>query len=189
MSGTGVFFLFIFLILVLGATSILLLVFYNILVKREEEANEAWAQVETMYQRKLDLVPSLLEAVETAADHEKGTLEGVTGMRAKAQTALEEAKWKDGTIEKVEDIIGALDHQVGKVRALAEKYPDLKVNSNFLSIQAQLEDTENKVAEARRNYNSWVKHYNASLKLFPYNLLAGVFRFHSKTYFKIEPVS
>jgi LemA protein len=185
MGTTGLVFLLIFFILIFSVTSIILFILYNILVKREEGANEAWAQAATQYQRKVDLIPALLEAVKNYASHENGTLEAVTHLRSQAQEVMEEMETNVGKIEESQN---ALDKQLANIRVLAEKYPDLKANINFLTIQQQLEETEDKIAPARQIYNTQVKNYNVSLRLFPFNLMAALFQFPLKDYFKVEPV-
>ncbi len=184
MSGTGLTFLVIFFILVISVISVILIILYNKLVKWEESVNEAWAQVVTLYQRKVDLIPPLLEAVKDYSLHEKVTLESVTSMRSQAQKVIEKTEQKVEKIEEIKKSQNALDKQLTKIRVLAEKYPDLKASVNFLKIQQQLEKTEDNIAQARQQYNTSVKNYNASMRLFPFSLMAMLFQSTSRDYFK-----
>ncbi len=190
MNTVAILFTFIFLILILGAISIIVLVFYNGLVKREEQTNEAWAQVGTLYQRKIDLIPALLEAVKTYAEHEKQALESVIEARTKAQHVIEDT----GGIalsnqEKLKEFLESQSKValgLGRLFALVEKYPDLKANMHFFTLQQQLEEAEDKIVREREIYNNRVREYNSDIRCFPSNLIAGLFKFEPKEYFKTE---
>lgn len=190
MNNIGILFAFVFLILVLGSISVIVLLLYNSLVRREEQVNEAWAQVGTLYQRKLDLIPALLEAVKNYAQHEKDTLQAVTEARTKAQLAIEniggiavsgEGKFKDFLESQGKVMLG-----LGKLFALVESYPDLKANVHFLTIQQQLQETEDQITQEREIYNNRVREYNSNIRYFPANLISALFRFGPKEYFKID---
>jgi LemA protein len=188
MGSTGFIFLFIVFVLILSVVSIVLLAIYNILVKREERVYEAWAQIAALHQRKVDLIPALLETVKKATSHEKETLETITQLRTHAQDITQQAGDKTGDIEKLEESHHTLEKSMAQIQVLAEKYPELKTSVNFLTIQQQLAETEDKIAEARQAYNLQVNHYNTSLRLFPFNLMAVMFQFPIKEYFKAESV-
>lgn len=190
MYKAAILFTSIFLILILGAISIVVLVLYNSLVKREEQVNEAWAQIGTLYQRKIDLIPALLEAVKNYAQHEKQALESVIEARANAQHAIEDTggvalsnqeKLKEFLESQAKVTLG-----LGRLFALAENYPDLKANVHSLALQQQLEETEDKIVREREIYNKRVREYNSNIRYFPLNLIAGLFRFEPKEYFRIE---
>lgn len=184
---TGIVFLVIFLLLIVSAVCLLLLVLYNILVRREEDASESWALVATYCQRKLDLIPAVMDAVRQFVGHEHETFKAVSEARNQAGSALQKAgamATEDG--QKLDEITGAedaLDLAMGKISALAEQYPELKTNTNYLAVQDQLAETENQIAYARQIYNQKVKKYNTGLRVFPFNLMAVAFGFGAKTYF------
>jgi LemA protein len=184
---TGIVFLVIFLLLVFSSVCLVLLLLYNSLVRREEDVSESWALVATYCQRKLDLIPLVLDVVKEFVAHEKETLKAVSEARAWAGSALDQVRGmptedaqKIGEIGKAED---ALNLAMGRINALAEQYPDLKTNASYLAVQHELSDTENQIAFARQTYNQKVKKYNAGLRTFPFNLMAAVFGFSVRTYF------
>lgn len=160
---------------------------YNGLVTRQEKVNEAWANVETVYQRRADLIPNLVSTVKGYAAHEQETLQSVTEARAKATamtidpstaTPEELASWQRAQQE--------VSSALGRLLAIAESYPDLKANQNFLELQQQLEGTENRISTERRKYNEMVRGYNASIRRFPKNILASVFGFDKMTMFEAQ---
>ena len=157
---------------------------YNGLVTKEEGLDNAWSNVETQYQRRADLIPNLVNTVKGYAAHESETLGAVTEARAKATSINLSAS--DLTPEKLAafqqaqaDVRSAL----GRLIAVAENYPDLKANQNFLELQAQLEGTENRIAVARKDFNAAAQRYNVAVRRFPLNLVAGLFGFEKKPYF------
>ncbi len=157
---------------------------YNGLVTKEEGLDNAWSNVETQYQRRADLIPNLVNTVKGYAAHESETLGAVTEARAKATPINLSAS--DLTPEKLAafqqaqaDVRSAL----GRLIAVAENYPDLKANQNFLELQAQLEGTENRIAVARKDFNAAAQRYNVAVRRFPSNLVAGLFGFEKKPYF------
>lgn len=158
---------------------------YNKFVQTEEDINGKWAEVETQYQRRADLIPNLVNTVKGYADFEKETLEGVINARAKATSINLTAD--ELTPEKIAQFQQAQDQLSGSLSRLlvaVERYPDLKANQNFLDLQAQLEGTENRIAVARRNFNQSVQTYNANLRAFPNNIFAGWYGFEKKGYFE-----
>lgn len=158
---------------------------YNQFVKTEENINGQWAEVETQYQRRTDLIPNLVNTVKGYADFEQETLEGVINARAKATSVNIDAN--NLSPEKIAQFQQAQDELSGSLSRLlvtVERYPNLKANQNFLDLQAQLEGTENRIAVARRKFNQSVQAYNSNLKTFPNNLFAGWYGFDSKGYFE-----
>lgn len=158
---------------------------YNMFVQNEETINGQWAEVQTQYQRRADLIPNLVNTVKGYAEFEQETLTGVIEARAKATSVNIDAN--DLSPEKIAQFQEAQDQLSGALSRLlvtVEKYPDLKANQNFLELQAQLEGTENRIAVARRNFNQSVQAYNSDLRKFPNNLFAGWYRFETKGYFE-----
>ena len=187
MNGTAIFFFMIFVVLLLGIISTVLLVMYNLLVRREERVNESWAQVEAMCQRKVDLIPALLEVVNNYCQHEQDTLQGVIRARAQSEQLVEELSGltavSDENLQTLAKAQAQLAAGLGQVHALGERYPDLKANVHYQTMQAQLQETEDAVTGARQWYNRCVRSYNGGLKTFPYNVLAGAFKFQPRAYF------
>ena len=160
---------------------------YNGLVAMDEKVNGQWANVETQYQRRADLIPNLVNTVKGYATHEKETLEGVVAARSQATQIKVDAE--DLTPEKLAEYQkaqGAVTSALGKLLAITENYPDLKANQNFLELQAQLEGTENRIAVARTRFNDATRQYNVTIRRFPANLIAGMFGFDQKAYFAAE---
>jgi LemA protein len=158
---------------------------YNMFVQNEETINGQWAEVQTQYQRRADLIPNLVSTVKGYADFEQETLTGVIEARAKATSINIDAN--DLSPDKIAQFQQAQDQLSGALSRLlvtVEKYPDLKANQNFLDLQAQLEGTENRIAVARRNFNQSVQAYNSDLRKFPNNLFAGWYGFETKGYFE-----
>ncbi|EMS32910.1 LemA family protein [Mariniradius saccharolyticus AK6] len=158
---------------------------YNMFVQNEETINGQWAEVETQYQRRADLIPNLVNTVKGYADFEQETLTAVIEARAKATSITLQAD--DLSPEKIAQYQQAQDQLSGSLSRLlvaVERYPELKANQNFLELQAQLEGTENRIAVARRNFNQSVQSYNSSLRTFPNNLFAGWYGFETKGYFE-----
>jgi LemA protein len=156
---------------------------YNGLVDKEEAVSASWADVQSQYQRRLDLIPNLVSTVQGYADFEQSTLIAVTEARAAALGALSSSR-PGGDLSEL-DRTGTL--LTGAVRGLlgyAETYPELKANENFIDLQSQLEGTENRIAVARTRYNETVLAYNKGIKRFPGNLWAGIFGFEESTYFE-----
>ena len=158
---------------------------YNGLVTMDESVNSQWANVETQYQRRADLIPNLVNTVKGYASHEKETLEGVVEARSKATQMQVNAN--DLTPEKLAEYQkaqGAVTSALGKLLAITENYPDLKANQNFLELQAQLEGTENRINVARTNFNNAAQAYNTAIRRSPKSLFASMFGFDKHAYFE-----
>jgi LemA protein len=158
---------------------------YNQFVQTEETINGEWAEVQTQYQRRADLIPNLVNTVKGYADFEQETLTGVIEARSKATSININAE--NLTPDKIAEFQQAQDQLSGALSRLlvtVERYPDLKANQNFLELQAQLEGTENRIAVARRNFNQSVQAYNSNLRTFPNNIFAGWYGFERKGYFE-----
>jgi len=158
---------------------------YNGFVNREEGLKGAWADVETQYQRRADLIPNLVSTVKGYAAHETQTLNEVTEARARATSINLSAD--DLTPERLAQFQRAqaeVRSALGRLIAVSESYPDLKANQNFLELQAQLEGTENRIAVARKDFNAAAQQYNVSVRRFPANLVARMFGFGQKPYFE-----
>lgn len=160
---------------------------YNSLVEKQETVDQQWAQVENVYQRRADLIPNLVETVKGYATHESKTLEDVVAARAKATSVtIDASNLDEASLEKFQKAQGELSQALGRLMAVSEAYPDLKANTNFLNLQAQLEGTENRIATERKRYTEAVKDYNVSIKKFPTNIYASWFGFEPKPQFKAE---
>ena len=160
---------------------------YNGLVKADEALNTAWSNVENQYQRRADLIPNLVNTVKGYAEHEKETLDAVVAARARATQVTVDAESltpeKLQEYQKIQNEVGAA---LGRLLAVAEAYPDLKANANFLELQAQLEGTENRISVERRNFNEAAKSYNTSIRTFPRSILAWMFGFEKRPYFEAQ---
>lgn len=166
--------------LAIGVAVILYLVFvYNGLVKARQMAEEAWSGIDVQLKRRADLIPNLIETVKGYAAHEKSTLEEVVALRNRAQAVPE------GDIAARAAAEGALSQALGRVFALAEAYPDLKANENFVELQRSLETIEGEIQMSRRYYNGAARDLNVKVESFPSNLIAGAFRFARASYFEI----
>lgn len=159
-------------------------VIYNNLATASQEVESAWANVETQYQRRSDLIPNLVNTVKGYATHESETLEGVVAARAKATSiTVDGANMTAEQFAEFTAAQGEVTSALGRLIAVAENYPDLKANQNFLELQSQLEGTENRIAVERQRYNEVVKAFNKSVVTFPNNLLASLFGFSAKEFF------
>ena len=160
---------------------------YNGLVTKEERVSSAWANVETVYQRRADLIPNLVNTVKGYAAHESQTLMEVAEARAKS-TAIS-VDPSTATPEQMEAWMKAqseVGSALGRLIAISENYPDLKANQNFLELQKQLEGTENRISTERRKYNEEVRDYNVKLRRFPTNIIAGMFGFEKRVMFEAQ---
>ena len=158
---------------------------YNGMVSADEGVQSAWSQVENVYQRRADLIPNLVATVKGYAEHESGTLEAVVAARAKAtQTTVDPSQLTAENIAKFQAAQGELGSALGRLLVTVERYPDLKANQNFLELQAQLEATENRISTERMKFNETAKSYNTLIRSFPQNILASIFSFTPKGYFK-----
>lgn len=156
---------------------------FNSLVKTDEGLSKSWANVETAYQRRADLIPNLVNTVKGYADFEKSTLLEVTNARASA-TQIKVDPSNPESFKKFEAAQNQVTSSLSKLLVVVEKYPDLKANQSFLNLQTQLEGTENRISVERRKYNEAVQSYNVNIRRFPRNILASVFGFDKKPYFE-----
>lgn len=158
---------------------------YNQLVGLDEAVASSWSQVENVYQRRSDLIPNLVATVKGYAAHEENTLEGVVEARSKA-TQVNISDLSEESIRNFQQAQGQLSSALNRLMAVVENYPELKANENFLDLQAQLEGTENRIAEARRAFNETAKTYNVAVRTFPANIIAGICSFPVKGYFTAD---
>jgi LemA protein len=160
---------------------------YNSMVKLDEQVSSQWAQVENVYQRRIDLIPNLVTTVKGAANFEKETLTQVIEARAKATSiTVDPTKLTPESIAQFQAAQGGLSQSLGRLMATVEAYPELKANQNFLELQAQLEGTENRITVERQKFNTVTQEYNSTIRTFPNNLTAGMFGFKAKGYFQAE---
>ncbi|MDP2187071.1 MAG: LemA family protein [Sphingobacteriaceae bacterium] len=160
---------------------------YNSMVSKDEAVSSQWANVETAYQRRADLIPNLVSTVKGYADFEQETLTQVVEARAKATSMnVDASKLDASTIEKFQANQAQLSGALSRLMVVVEKYPDLKANQNFLELQSQLEGTENRISVERRRFNEMVQDYNTYIRKFPNNLIAGMFSFEQRGYFKSD---
>jgi len=162
-------------------------VMYNRFIALVNRAKEAWADIDVQLKRRFDLIPNLVETVKGYASHERETFDAVTEARAKA-TSLEIDPSKI-TPEQIKAFAAAeisFESALGKLLAVAENYPDLKANQNFLELQRELSDTENKIQAARRFYNANVRDLNIGLQQFPGNIVGSMFKFTAMEFFELD---
>ncbi len=160
---------------------------YNKMVTYGEDINGKWSQVTTDYQRRSDLIPNLVNTVKGYADFEQETLTAVVEARAKATSVNVSADNLDPAMfEQFQAAQQGLSSSLSRLLVTIEKYPDLKANQSFLDLQAQLEGTENRIANSRRKFNESTQMYNTYIKTFPKNIYASIFGFESKPYFQAE---
>jgi LemA protein len=160
---------------------------YNNLVQMDEQVGKQWAQVENVYQRRADLIPNLVNTVKGYADFEKSTLTAVIEARASAtKITVDPKNLTPEALQSFQQNQGQLSAALGRLMVVAEKYPELKANQNFLELQAQLEGTENRIAVERANFNEVAQGYNTYLRTFPNNLFAGMYHFERKPYFSAD---
>ena len=149
---------------------------YNGMVRANESVDNKWSQVETSLQRRADLIPNLVNTVKGYASHEEGVFTEVANARAKLAGAATPAEATEAN--------DALTAGLGRLLAISEAYPELKANESFIQLQDELAGTENRIATARKDYNDEVKTFNQSIKVFPQNLIAGLFGFSERAYFE-----
>jgi len=160
---------------------------YNNMIAQDEAVNSQWANVENVYQRRNDLIPNLVNTVKGYADFEKSTLTQVIEARSKATSiTIDPKNLNEESIRQFQKAQNDVSSALSRLLLVMERYPDLKANQNFLELQAQLEGTENRIAVERRNFNETAKAYNVYIRRFPKNVVAGLFGFVSKAYFKSD---
>ena len=160
---------------------------YNNLVAKDETVSAQWANVESQYQRRLDLIPNLVNTVKGYAEFEKSTLTQVIEARAKAtQVKVDPKNLTPEGLQQFQQAQGELGNALGRLMVVIERYPELKANQNFLELQAQLEGTENRIAVERQKFNDMSKDFNVYIRRFPQNLLAGMYGFQNKIYFESD---
>lgn len=160
---------------------------YNKLVTQDEAINQAWAQVENAYQRRSDLIPNLVETVKGYANFEKSTLTDVIEARSKATSVtVDPSNLSPEAIQNFQSAQNGITSSLSRLMVVVEQYPDLKANQNFLELQAQLEGTENRISFERKKFNDMVGTYNAARRVFPRNIIAGIFGFKERGYFKAD---
>jgi LemA protein len=166
--------------------------YYNQFVTLEENVNQAWAQVENVYQRRADLIPNLVEVVKGYAKHERETLQAVIEARSKVggQVKVGADVLNDPqAFARFQQAQDALSSALQRLMVVVERYPELKADQRFADLQAQLEGTENRIAVERRRFNEAVQAYNTAIRRFPANIIANIFGFKEKAYFKAQPGS
>src|SRR5580704_10232667 len=163
---------------------------YNRLVTLDQEVNKRWGDVQTVYQRRADLIPNLVNTVAGAANFEKSTLTEVTNARAsvgRVQLDPTKAPTDAAQLEQFQAAQGQLSNALSRLLVVVENYPELKANQNFLTLQAQLEGTENRISVERNKFNEVVQSFNTQVRSFPTNLIAGMFGFAPRPYFTAQP--
>src|SRR6266571_6810609 len=163
---------------------------YNRLVTLDQEVNKRWGDVQTVYQRRADLIPNLVNTVAGAANFEKSTLTEVTNARAsvgRVQLDPNKAPADAAQLAQFQAAQGQLSNALSRLLLVSERYPELKANQNFLSLQAQLEGTENRISVERGNFNKTVQDYNVAVRSFPTNFVAGMLGFAPRPFFTAQP--
>jgi LemA protein len=160
---------------------------YNSMVSQDENVSRAWSDVETQYQRRADLIPNLVNTVKGYAAHESETLQAVVEARTKAtQITVDPENLTPEKLAEYQAAQGEVSQALGRLLAITENYPDLKANEQFSELQAQLEGTENRIAESRRLFNEAAQQYNVTVRRFPNNIFANLFGFGVKGNFKAD---
>ncbi|NLY70396.1 MAG: LemA family protein [Clostridiales bacterium] len=167
-----------YLIIAIIILAIIIIAIYNSLIRKRNNVESAWANIDVQLQRRFDLIPNLVETVKAYAKHEKETLERVVELRNLFNKAT--------SPKEIEKIDLEMNSALKKLFAVAENYPDLKANKNFLMLQESLEGTENRIAYSRNNYNHLVMIYNTAIQTFPGMWIAKPFGFKKKDFFEIE---
>src|ERR1043166_6491640 len=186
--GCGVFFAILLFIVVIAALA--LGGSYNRLVRLQQTVDQSWAQVQNVYQRRADLIPNLVNAVSGAANFEKSTLTEVTNARAsvgRVQLDPNKARTDAAQLQQFQQAQGQLSNALSRLLLVSEQYPELKANQNFLSLQSQLEGTENRISVERGNFNEAVKDYNTAVRSFPTVFFAGMLGFSPRPFFNAQP--
>ena len=175
------------LIAVIAVIAFWLVSVYNGMVGLDEGVNTAWANVETQYQRRADLIPNLVNTVKGYAQHEQSTFEAVVNARSKATSiTIDPSNVTPEKLQEFQQAQGELASALGRLIAISENYPDLKASEQFKELQAQLEGTENRINVARTNFNKEAQKYNTTIRTFPRNLFAGMLGFTQRAYFEAD---
>ena len=173
-----------------GLVALILITFIstqNSLAGKDETAKQCWADVQAQYQRSANLVTQLVNTVKGYASHEKQTLEGLTEARTKAtQIRVDADNLSEADMRRFQEAQGELSQALGRLIAITEAYPDLKASQNFSELQAQLEGTENRIAESLRKYNEAVRNYNKARRMFPTNVFAGMLGYEALPNFEAQ---
>lgn len=167
----------IIILVILFALAIALVVMYNNLVAARQKVKNSWSQIDVQLQRRFDLIPNLIETVKGYMAHESDVLEKVTNLRSSWSNAK--------TVADKAGIDNALSETLKSIMAISENYPDLKANQNFIDLQNELSETEDKISYSRQFYNDTVTKYNTKLEMFPSNLVASMFHFKPETLFEV----
>jgi LemA protein len=186
--GCGVVIAIVLFVVVVAAISIAGT--YNRLVRLQQTVDQSWAQVQNVYQRRADLIPNLVNTVSGAANFEKSTLVEVTNARAsvgRVQIDPNKAPTDAAQFQQFQSAQDQLGNALSRLLVVVEKYPELKANQNFLSLQAQLEGTENRISVERGNFNQTVQEYNIAVRTFPTNFVAGMLGFAPRPFFAAQP--
>ena len=158
---------------------------YNSMIEKDEAVTSQWQQVENQYQRRLDLIPNIVNTVQGQADFEKSTLQAVIEARASAtQVKVDASKLDEASIQRYQAAQGQLTSALSRLLAVAENYPNLQANQGFSELRTQLEGTENRIANERMKYNNVAQDFNTYVKRFPKNIWAGMFGFEKRAYFE-----
>ena len=177
----GIIGFLLFLLLIGGCNT------YNSMVTMDEGVKAQWKQLEVVYQRRMDLIPNLVNTVQGYADFEKSTLTAVIEARASAtKVTLDPSKLDEESIQKFNQAQSGLSSALSRLMVVAEQYPDLKANENFLALQTELEGTENRIARERSLLKEKVEEYNIGIRTFPRNIYAGMFGFKERFYFEAQ---
>ena len=165
-------------LIIVAVLVIALIALYNGLVTIRLRVKNAWSQIDVQLQRRFDLIPNLVESVKGYMEHESSVLTKVTDLRS---------SWADAnTVDEKAKLDNELSDTLKTIMAVAENYPDLKANQNFLSLQEELQNTENKISYSRQFYNDTVTRYNTKLQVFPSNVIASLFRFKEEALFEVD---
>ncbi len=160
---------------------------YNTIVTQDEAVKTAWSEVENQYQRRLDLIPNLVNTVKGYASHERETLEGVIEARSRASSVnINPDNLTEESLREFQNAQSQVSSALSRLLVTVERYPELKANQNFLELQAQLEGTENRITVARQRFNEAAQQYNTYIRTFPTNIMASLFGFRPKAYFTAE---
>lgn len=175
------------LLVIVGILGLWMWSSYNGLIPKDENVKEKWAKVQNQYQRRLDLIPNLVNTVKGAANFEQKTLTDVIEARAKAtQMNVDASNLTPEKLKEFQAAQGQLSQAMGRLMMVTENYPTLQANKNFLDLQTQLEGTENRITVARNDYNESVKEFNTSVRKFPLNIIAGLMNMKAKPTFEAE---